>query len=252
MTAFHAAFTAALNGDLESLEPHLVRDGRAPGAMAVYRNTAAKGRIDALEANFPTIVGMVGEDWFRAAAAAYVAAELGGSAVLADYGAGFPAWLAQFDPARDMPYLAPCARLDRAWTEAHLAADAPRLDARAAAAAGAGLAGRVMTLHPSARLFWFDWSAPSLWLAHRYPDDPAAGLDWRVAPQGLLIHRPDDAVVARPLDRAAWAFLDACRRGRPLAAAALAADRDLAGMAGLFARIIALEVLIPAEPESCP
>ena len=53
MTGFHAAFDRALTGDLESLRPHLEAGDRTLGALAVYRNTTIKGRIDALEANYP-------------------------------------------------------------------------------------------------------------------------------------------------------------------------------------------------------
>jgi hypothetical protein len=106
VTAFHAAFAKALTGDLECLWPHLEPSDRTLGALAVYRNTTIKGRIDALEANYPTVLQMVGEDWFRAAAAAFVTEQPGDTPVLVDYGAGFPDWLAGFEPARDMTYLA--------------------------------------------------------------------------------------------------------------------------------------------------
>ena len=37
-----------------------------PG-FAVYRNTVAKGCIDALQANYPAVHALVGTDWLRAA-----------------------------------------------------------------------------------------------------------------------------------------------------------------------------------------
>ena len=42
-----------------------------PG-FAVYRNTVAKGCIDALQANYPSVHALVGADWLRAAAHAFV------------------------------------------------------------------------------------------------------------------------------------------------------------------------------------
>lgn len=243
MTAFHAAFETALNGRFDDLWPHLEPDDRTLGAIAVYRNTAVKGRIDALEANYPTVSQMVGSEWFRAAAREFVEAQPGDDPVLAAYGADFPDWLARFEPARDMPYLAPVARLDRAWTEAHLSPDAAPMDARHAATLGLALTGMPARLHPSVRLFWFDWTAPSLWLAHRYPT-AGADLAWRAEPQGLLIHRPDAEVRARRLSRAEWAFLDASRKGRPFGAAALSAQSAQPGVdvPALFAGLIAIGV----------
>ena len=71
LLAFQDAFVAALAGDGARLSPWLVSsDADAPG-LAVYRNTIAKGCVDALAANFPTVQSMVGEDWFRAAAALF-------------------------------------------------------------------------------------------------------------------------------------------------------------------------------------
>lgn len=141
MTAFHAAFSIALEGRFDDLWPHLAPDDRTLAALSVYRNTATKGRIDALEANYPTVVDMVGRDWFRAVAREYVEEEPGHDPVMAAYGDGFPAWLARFEPARPMAYLPPAARLDRAWTEAHLAEDAPTMTARQAASLGLALTG---------------------------------------------------------------------------------------------------------------
>lgn len=243
MTAFHAAFQTALDGRFDDLWPHLAPDDRTLGAIAVYRNTAVKGRIDALEANYPTVSQMVGGEWFRAAAREFVEEQPGDDPVLAAYGSGFPDWLARFEPARDMPYLAPAARLDRAWTESHLAQDARPLDARDAAAVGLALTGVPARLHPSVRLFWFDWTAPSLWLAHRYPTGDA-DLSWRAEPEGLLVHRPEADVRARRLSRAEWAFLDACRKGRAFGAAALNAQsaQPCLDVPTLFAGLIALGV----------
>ncbi|WP_288758766.1 DNA-binding domain-containing protein [uncultured Brevundimonas sp.] len=243
MTAFHAAFEDALHGRFDALWPHLAPDDRTLGAVAVYRNTAMKGRIDALEANYPTVSQLVGSDWFRAAAREFVEAQPGDDPVLAAYGEGFADWLARFEPAREMAYLAPVARLDRAWTEAHLAPDARALDARQAAALGLALTGAPARLHPSARLFWFDWTAPSLWLAHRDPQS-GAELAWRTQPEGLLIHRPAAEVRARRLSRAEWAFLDAGRKGRAFGVAALSAQSAQPGLdvPALFAGLIALGV----------
>lgn len=243
MTAFHDAFAQALEGRFDDLWPHLTPDDRTLGAIAVYRNTSIKGRIDALEANYPTVARMVGGDCFRAAAREFVEDQPGDDPVLAGFGEGFPAWLAAFEPARDLPYLSPIARLDRAWTEAHLAPDGRPLTATRAAAAGLALTAAPARLHPSARLFWFDWTAPSLWLAHREPDE-AAELHWRPEAEGLLIHRPGAEVRARRLSRAEWAFLDAGRKGRPFGVAALSAGATGSHVdpSAVFAGLIAADV----------
>ncbi len=198
-------------------------DGDQAAGLSVYRNTPVKARIDALQANYPTISELTGADWFRAAAREFADAEPGEDPVMTAYGVGFPAWLERFEPARELPFLAPVARLDRAWTEAHIAVDALPLTADEAARPGLALAGLVLTLHPSLSLFRFDWSAPSLWLAHRYPDLDGS-LEWRPATEGLIVWRPGLEVTARRITPSEYAFLQACRLGRPLAVAAAAAQ----------------------------
>ena len=93
-----------------------------PG-FAVYRNTVMKGCIDALVANYPAVVRLVGDDWFRAAAAVFVRAHPPRHPMLVDYGRDFPSFLSAFEPAAELTYLPDVARLDRFWTEAHVAAD---------------------------------------------------------------------------------------------------------------------------------
>lgn len=253
MTAFHEAFDAGLTGgDFSLLWPHLKPGDRTAEALAVYRNTSMKARIDALAANYPTILKMVGLDWFQGCARAFVVDHPGDDPVLVAFGGAFPRWLARFEPAGAMPYLAPCARLDRAWTEAHVAGAARRLDPERAAALGPGLAGLTASLHPAARLFWFDWTAPSLWLAHRHPERESADMSWRPEPEGLLIYRPGDEVLGRRLSRPEWTFLDACRNGRPLGAAAMAAGGAPREASALFGRLLGLGVLTHSQLEIVP
>ena len=252
MTAFHAAFADALGGRPDALWPELA-DGDQAGALAVYRNTAVKGRIDALQANYPTVAELTGDEWFRAAARVFVGDEPGGDQAMAAYGEGFPAWLERFAPARDLPFLAPVARLDRAWTEAHLAVDAAPLTPDQAARPGLALAGVVLTLHPSLRLFRFDWSAPSLWLAHRYPE-LGGSLEWRPAAEALTVWRPGLEVRARRVTPAEYAFLHACRLGRPLAVAAAAAQgaAPRADISSVFADLIHAGVFAPLPQGPSP
>lgn len=245
MTGFHAAFADALDGSPEALWSGMASDDRARAALNVYRNTTTKVRIDALQANYPTIAELTGEEWFRAAARAFVEEEPGGDPAMAAFGEGFPAWLARFEPARSLPFLAPTARLDRAWTEAHLASDAVPLTAGQAAGLGPALAGVVLTLHPSLSLFRFDWSVPSLWLAHRYPGMDGS-LEWRPASEGLMVWRPGLEVRARRVSPTEHAFLEACRLGRPLAVAAAAASPRSASSP--FADLIHAGVFAPLSP----
>ena len=233
----HALFAPPDAADLPAGIAHLAAQ---PG-FAVYRNTVMKGCIDALQANFPAVLRLVGEEWFRAAAAVHVRESPPTLPMLLEYGARFADFLERFPPAAELTYLAGVARLDRLWTEAHAAADADALDpAVLGLHTPEELARLVLTPHPATRWAWFGY-APihTIWSRNRAGVPPAEDLDWK--PEGALLVRPVDAVAWQELDAAGCAFLDACAAGEPLGVAAQAALERRPGvdLAGLLAGLLA-------------
>jgi hypothetical protein len=222
--SFQTAFARALLAGPEEATTHaLVQKLAAQPAFAVYRNTFMKACVDALEANFPTVARLVGDEWFRAAAALYVRRTPPQDPMLVAYGCEFPAFLAGFAPAAEYPYLASVAQLDRYWTEAHIAPGERRLAPSALAGlAPEELAALVLQPLASARWHWFA-HAPifTIWSRNRSEEAVDAPLDWHA--EGALLVRPKASVRWLPLDAGGCAFLDACAAGRPLAEAASAA-----------------------------
>jgi len=220
----------------ESAHP-LVASLLAQPAFAVYRNTVFKGCVDALAANYPAVLRLVGEEWFHGAALAYARAHAPDDACLIAYGRAFPDFLAGLDTARDLPYLPGVAALDRCWSESYLAADDPALDA--AALHAALTQGQDVRLVPHAAARWrWEPAQPcySIWDANRRPDGALAPeLEWRG--EGALLIRPDGQVRWQPANAGACRFLDACRAGMSVAEAAAAAlakepELDVAAMLG--------------------
>jgi hypothetical protein len=220
---------------------------RQPG-FAIYRNTVMKGCIDALQANYPAVARLVGDEWFRAAAAVFAREHLPAQASLLYYGEAFAEFLACFEPAAELPYLPGVARLDRFVTESHAAPDEPALAPAALAGLAPGaLATRVLRPHTAARWAWFAGQPIySIWQRNRDALDGEREIDWRG--EGALLTRPHGVVQWTQLDAAGCAFLDACAAGRRLAEAAAAAlgvhgDVDLARLtktlleAGAFGHI---------------
>jgi len=267
---FQDGFAAALiapavpAGGAPDVPPEIARLVAQPG-FAVYRNTVQKGCIDALQVNYPAVSRLVGDEWFRAAAMIYARANLPRQPSLLGYGSEFPTFLATFEPAAELPYLAGVARLDRFWTEAHTARDeSPVAAAAVAEFAAPELARVVLHPHASARWAWFD-DAPiaTIWGRNRTAESIvsdaaslAPDLEW--AAEGVLITRPRGAVLWTPLGKPGCAFLDACAAGGTLAAAATAAlyadpQADLAALiaqtldAGAFGRLT-LHDDDPGEP----
>lgn len=224
LARFQSAFLQALYAvDAHAALADEARALAAQPAFAVYRNTVTKGCIDALAANFPAVLRLVGEEWFRGAAAVFMRSRRPSDPRLVLYGEGFPEFLAAFEPAAELPYLAGVARLDRYWTEAHTAPNAEPLAPDALRAlAPAVLAATPLRPLPSARWAWFD-EGPiyDIWTRNREAEPGEAELEWRA--QGALVLRPHDRVRWLELDAGACAFLDACADGQSLAAAAQAA-----------------------------
>ncbi len=251
LAAYQAAFARALLADDPlAAAPELTGLVSQPG-FAVYRNTVLKGCIDALQANYPSVARLVGDEWFRAAAAVFAREHLPAHPALIDYGAGFADFLSGFAPAAELPYLPGVAQLDRCWTEAHIAADAaPLAAATLMALTPAQMSALALAPHPATRWRWFD-AQPiyTIWSRNRGDGDPAADLDWHG--EGALLTRPNDEVRWLPLTAGGAAFLDRCAAGDSIERAALAAlgvEPDIE-----FARLIqqllaagAFSALVPA------
>lgn len=244
LATYQARFVAAL----------FDHDDRSPlsaqPAFAVYRNTVMSGCVDALRANFPSVLRLVGEAWFDAAATTYVRAQPPRDGRLLMYGDSFAEFLARFEPARELPYLAGVARLDRLWVESHTAADARAVDARWLAGLPPETLGTLrLAPHPAARwLHADDVPVYSIWSPSRLgaavPDD----LVWQG--EGALLCRPTDDVQWQPLGAGGCAFLDACSAAQPLAQAAEAAlqaapDTDVAA---LLAQLLSAGALTDPTP----
>ena len=223
LASYQDAFSRALLAeDPRAAAPELARIVAQPG-FAVYRNTVLKGCIDALQANYPAIVRLVGEEWFRAAATVYARRELPFAPMLLTYGQTFPDFLAGFEPAGELPYLADVARVDRLWSEAHVAADDDILDPAALARLVPEDMNRLrLRPHAAARWAWCDeHPIHTLWSRNRDPHaDVAAEIDW--CGEGVLLTRPHGAVQSRVLARDGAAFLSACAAGLSVERAVIA------------------------------
>ena len=190
--------------------------------LAVYRNTAISGAIDALADNYPTVMTIVGGSAFVALAADFVADVPPDNPVLAAYGAGFAEWLEGQPIGQALPYLSGVAQIDRLRTESHLAAEREILSPTALAAMSAEQwSASAAALHPATRFAWFTVPAPSIWLAHLDPEAAEIAPDWRA--EGVLVTRRDGAVMAQRIGAAEHRILFGLRIGETIGHAAAVA-----------------------------
>jgi hypothetical protein len=217
--------------------------------FAVYRNNVVVGLVEALKAAFPAIDRIVGADFFKAMARAYVLREPPASPILLDYGVGFADFIGGFAPAAELPYLSDVARIERAWTEAFHAPEAQPLDpATLAAIAPDRLADLRLALHPSLRLLRSPYPALTIWRMN-VDDGVPAPVDLAAGGEDALIARPLAEVEARSLPPGGFDFLHALSQGETVLAASRLAPRaeDRFDLTANLAGVLQAHVLVGFE-----
>ncbi|WP_420407241.1 DNA-binding domain-containing protein [Hoeflea sp.] len=195
------------------------RGKAATKRFAVYRNNVTVGLVNALADIFPAVARLVGIDFFRNMARIYIAEEPPRSALLFQYGQGFPDFLARFEPVAQLPYLPDVARLERRWLDATHAADMdPLSPASLAAVSPDDLERLYFTPHPATRLVGSRFAAVSIFSASRalQPLDAITVMK----PETGLITRPHHEVQIRQLPQGAALFFQELLEGRSLGQAA--------------------------------
>lgn len=191
------------------LSPRLAAmPAREAAAMNVYRNTVMKGLIDVLAANYPTVLKLVGGEWFNGAATEYARSVPPGSPVLAAYGKDFWHFLESFPPAFDLPYLSEVARTDWLWIESYFAPDATALSASMLQTlSGEQLMLTPLALHAATRVIACNYSAVSIW-QHNRSDNPDIELQVSDRDEFALITRISNVVQLQRLDAQEYAFVN--------------------------------------------
>jgi hypothetical protein len=192
----------------------------APKRFSVYRNNVASSLTRALEAAFPTVRKLVGEEFFAAMAGVFLRAHPPRSRMLMLYGDDFPGWLEGFQPVAQLGYLPDVARLDQAMRESYHAADsAPLAEAEFQRLIGADIAGLRLRLAPWVRLVRSRWPVVSIWAANA-----EGGPSPKPGSEDALVLRPEFDPRPHRLPTGGGAFVHGVLAGLPLGQAV-----DLAG-----------------------
>ena len=176
--------------------------------LQLYRNNLVIGLTEALEAVFPVVRRLVGEDFFRITCREFIPAQPPRQAVLHEFGKAFPDFIRTFEPASSLPYLAEVAELEWAWHEAYHAADADQLDATPLRQVPLDQqAGLRFALHPAVRLLKSEFPVHRIWQVNQeeYGEDEVVNLDeGRVC---VAVVRPRLEVFIQAIPEAEWEFL---------------------------------------------
>lgn len=199
----------------------------APKRFNVYRNNVIVSLGEALEQTFPAIRNLLGDDYFKALARAFVVEHPPKSPVLIWYGSEFADFIETFPPLGGYPYLADVARVEWAWVQAYHAADAAPLDPAALGAVDPEMIGAVkFEKHPAAAVIASRWPVRDLARANRFDPDADVTIDLN-APQSVVITRPEFDVELLQLRPGGDVFVKALLSGAALGeAAAQAAENN--------------------------
>jgi hypothetical protein len=222
-------------------------NGLAPARrIGIYRNNAREGFLKAMQATFPVLLRLSGEDWFRQTAGSYMQQHPSQSGNLHYIGEPFASFLEV--QLVDSPYLyfADVARLEWAYQEVLVAADHPELDVGALAGISPDdYEALKFTTHPALRLFASRFPVFAIWQANQ-PGSEATMIDLARGACHVLIIRREDHVELRELPPDQFALLRAFverKTFRDSAAEALAVDPDL-DLAAALAGIVQLRTLV--------
>lgn len=223
LRALQLEVLAAVQGGAPQAAAGRVRArGLAPERrLQVHHRHWLSSLTTALATEFPTVAALVGEEFFAWLAARYLNASPLRAGHVRPLGAGLAAFIASLPEAEGLPYLADCARLDRARQDAYHAAEHPPLDRQALARLDpADLERLRFRLHSSCRRI--DSGYP-LWEIWRLAQGELETVNVDTGGDRLLVSRPHAAVEVRRLGAAAAALIDAIAAGETFAAACEAA-----------------------------
>ena len=185
----------------------------------VYRGNVSGALGGALAVRYPVVQRLVGPEFFQAMAREYALRNLPCSPVLIYYGADFSDFIADFEPAKSVPYLSDVARLDSAHWEAYHAEDAGAVEAQAFASLNPETLDAVrFEMLPSVRVVSSPYPIVSIWRTNT-EDAEVQPVDLTVAEDALMA-RPEMLVDVRTLPPGAAVFLSFLKTGASLGEAA--------------------------------
>ena len=239
---------ALRNSAAASVCAQIIGGGIAPERrLAIYRNNAVEGFLKTLQATYPVLVRLAGENWFRQVARQYMQRHPSRSGNIHYIGEHFATFLGTQLAGSSYEYFADVARLEWAYQEVLVAADHPTFELSALAlVAPADYGALTFSTHPAMRLVHSRFPVLPIWRANQ-PD--AAGEERISLDSGsssVLLIRRDDHVELRELPPAEFALLAALSRGEPLEQAAECAIETDPGVAldAALGHIVSLGTLV--------
>jgi len=222
---------AVLSGDAAEVAALISSDGiPAPQRLQIYTNNTQAAFQSTLAATFPVVERLGGADWFRQCAREYQRRFPSRSGDLQFVGDRYADFLRDRFAGTEYQYFCDVARLEWAYQEVLIAADAAALDpASLGAVAEEDYAGMVFLLRPAVRLIESVYPIFAIWKANQPgvvtpgvatpgAAEPVVSLD--AGPGRVLLIRRSDFVEVREVPASTATLFNQFSRGAPFATAA--------------------------------
>ncbi len=219
MHKYMQAMSEVITGANPGALTHAEIDSFDPKFANVYRNNSASAFGDVLKANYPSILALVGADFFAHLSRAYMDNYPTNQRTLIGYGARFDQIITDYETEHKLPYLTSFAILDRAWTYAHIAEDTQALEMESLAqvlAQNGDLEAQHLTLSPHAQLIRNHWPVFHIWTKLREGHELGETIQMQEKLEHILVWRFEHEVMYRQLDQAEFTFLNDMNIGKTL------------------------------------
>ncbi|MEM7361356.1 MAG: DNA-binding domain-containing protein, partial [Pseudomonadota bacterium] len=187
----------------------------------IYRNNRVVSLIDSLRSIYPALHKLLGEDFFKASARAFIESQPPTQPVMAEYGRHFGAFVATLPGVEKYPFLSDVAQLDWSYLQAFHSEDAPVLDITALSTLPPESVMQVqICCHPALHIVESPWPAGTIWNNSLHQSQPSSHTPDMQRGEAVVITRPELQVQVNIVDSAEAVFLRKLQSGETLAAAA--------------------------------
>jgi len=199
---------------------------RAIRGLEAYRRSALTNLAGAVQATYPVLEAIVGKEFLAATARRYALERPSTSGDLNAYGSDFDDFLASYEPASGLPYLADVARLEWLAQQVYGAEDVATQDLAALAATPPERWGELrFHLDPAHACLESAWPVARIWELNQPEYDGDFEVDFERA-QTVLIYRRAGGVTVEELAPGEQDLLLALGAGETLGNAVEAAARS--------------------------
>lgn len=158
--------------------------------LQVYRNNIFETKLENLRRIYPTIIKLVGDDFFRTITQHFIKNQPSSSGNLIDYGGNYSDFLETFEATTSIPYLSEIAELEWGYHQLFHAADSHMLDiTRLNSISENQYPNLKFTLNPACKLFVFQYPIYHIWKMCHESAEQEGSIDLNQGGDNILLVR---------------------------------------------------------------